>query len=140
MEEKFGPGVTLTATAYYNKRSDMIVTNASRDSDAAAMDYYNNDGIGKSYGAELMLQARGERFFGWAAYTFSRSERRDHPMSDWRLFDTDQSHNLIILGSVKLGDRKQWQLGGRFQFTTGTPYTPVDGAVFEADRNTYTPV
>jgi outer membrane receptor protein involved in Fe transport len=140
MEEKLAPGVTVTATTYYNKLSDMVVPAMARDSTDAAMDYYNNDGIGKSYGVELLAKARSDRFFGWAAYTYSRSERRDHPASDWRLFDTDQSHNLVLVGSYKHGEHKQWQFGGRFQFTTGTPYTPVEGAIFESDKNTYQPV
>src|SRR5439155_900134 len=64
-------------------------------------------------------------------------ERQDHPINDWRKFDTDQTHNLIALGSYK--PNKRWQLGARFQYTSGTPSTPVVGAVFESDRNSYTP-
>jgi outer membrane receptor protein involved in Fe transport len=141
VESKLAPGITLATTAYYVDRSDMIV---QREARADAMpgngtDTYENAGIGRSYGAEMLLQARGERFFAWAAYTFARSERQDHVMDPWRKFDEDQTHNLVVLASYKLGAAKQWQVGGRFQYTTGLPYTPVSGAVFDSDRNTYTP-
>ncbi len=141
IEQKVMPGVTLQTTAYYVDRTDMIVPREQRGDAMSSdgSDTYINEGIGRSYGAEMLLQARTERFFGWAAYTFARSERRDHPTSNWRMFDEDQTHNLIVLGSIKLGRANQWQVGGRFQYTTGEPYTPVTGAVFESDRNSYSP-
>jgi outer membrane receptor protein involved in Fe transport len=141
VEEKLAKGVSLTATAYYIDRSDMIVAAAARGQGMATdgSGTYVNEGIGRSYGAELLLQARTDRFFGWAAYTFGRSERRDHQMDGWRLFDSDQSHNLIVLGSMKLGQGGKWQIGGRFQLTSGTPYTPVMGAIYDSDRNKYDP-
>ncbi len=141
VEEKLAKGVSLTATAYAIERSDMIVPAAARGQGASTdgSGTYVNDGVGRSYGAELLLQARGSRFFGWAAYTYGRSERRDRPMDETRLFDSDQTHNLIVLGSVKLGRDHKWQLGGRFQLTSGTPYTPVMGAIYDSDRNAYEP-
>ena len=141
IEQKVAPGISLTATGYYIDRSDMIVSANARGEGATGDGSmtYENAGIGRSWGTELLLQARGEKFFGWAAYTFSRSSRRDHEMDDWRLFDSDQQHNLIMLGSVKLGAKDQWQLGGRFQLTSGSPYTPVSGSTFDSDRNSYRP-
>jgi outer membrane receptor protein involved in Fe transport len=139
IEQKVGKGLTFTGTVYYNDRSDMLVPAMAR-SDGGSTDgtgAYENAGTGTSYGAELLLQARTDRFFGWAAYTFSRSKRVDRPMEEERLFDSDQTHNLIVLGSYKLDTK--WQVGGRFQLTSGSPYTPVVGAVFDSDRNTYNP-
>jgi hypothetical protein len=133
LERTVAPGVTLQATGYYAAKSDLIVP---------ALDpshgYYDNSGAGRSYGGELLVRARTRRFFGWAAYTLGHSERRDHPGEPWRLFDDDQTHNLVVLGSLKVGAR--WQLGARFQYTSGLPYTPVMGAVFSSDSNTYTPM
>jgi hypothetical protein len=141
LEEKIAKGLTFTATAYYNDRSDLIVAASDRTTGMTTdgTGAYVNGGTGRSYGAELLLQARGKKYFGWAAYTFARSDRRDTPMSETRLFDSDQTHNLVVLGSVKLGAGDKWQIGGRFQLTSGTPFTPVDGAVFDSDRNTYMP-
>jgi outer membrane receptor protein involved in Fe transport len=141
VEHKIVPGLTLQSTAYYIAQSDLIVEQAGRAGATSAdgNNTYDNAGIGRAYGAELMLQARFDRFFGWVSYTYARSERQDQPGAAWRLFDDDQSHNLVVLGSYKLGDRQQWQVGARFQYTTGTPYTPVSGSIYDSDRNQYMP-
>jgi len=139
LENKLGQGITMTTTIYYNDRSDLITAAGAR-ADAMESDgtnTYTNDGTGRSYGAELLLQARTDNFFGWAAYTYARSERKDNEMAESRLFDSDQTHNLVVLGSYKFGAGAKWQVGGRFQLTTGTPYTPVVGAVFNSDINNY---
>ena len=50
-------------------------------------------GIGRSYGTQFLLrQQQVGRFFGWISYSILRSERKDAPDLDWRLFDYDQSH------------------------------------------------
>jgi hypothetical protein len=140
VEQKLGHGLEVTATGFGIDRRDMIVF-AQGDRTSAqegdGTDTYSNDGTGTTYGAEVLLSLRNERFFGWLAYTLSRSERRDHPMEDVRLFDHDQTHNLILVGSYKLG---AWQMGGRFQYTTGSPYTPVTGSTYMSDANTYEPI
>jgi hypothetical protein len=56
-----------------------------------------------------------------------------------RLFDFDQTHNLVLVGSHRFGKDKHWQVGARFQLTTGKPWTPVTGSVFNSDLNYYRP-
>ena len=138
-ETKVGDGVSLATTAYYIDRSDMVVQRTDRTGAMSSdgSDTYDNAGVGRSYGAEFLLKAHFADFFGWVAYTYASSDRQDHPMDAWRKFDTDQTHNLIALASYKPTPR--WQLGARFQYTSGTPDTPVVGAVFDSDRNSYTP-
>jgi hypothetical protein len=87
----------------------------------------NNDGTGRIYGFELLARrALTERFFGWVAYTFSRSQRRDRPGVPLRLFDNDQTHVLTVIGSYKLP--AGWDVGARFRFSSGNPLTPITGA------------
>src|SRR5207248_5255138 len=48
----------------------------------------SNDGAGRVYGAELLLRHDlAHNFFGWVAYTLSRSERRRAAGRDFQLFD-----------------------------------------------------
>jgi hypothetical protein len=77
-------------------------------------------------------------FFGWVAYTLSRSERRDSPDGEDYRFDHDQTHILTALGSYKLG--RGWQAGARFRYVTGSPYTPNVGGVMDYDSGAYAPV
>ncbi|HEU5058868.1 MAG TPA: TonB-dependent receptor [Kofleriaceae bacterium] len=139
LEQKLGRGLELTTTGFYMDRSKLIVFAQGDRTDQMENDgsgTYSNEGEGRTYGAEALLRLRSDAFFGWIAYTLSRSERRDHPMDAERLFDHDQTHNVVLVASYKLG---RWQLGGRFQYTTGSPYTPVTGATFMSDANEYQP-
>jgi TonB family protein len=95
-----------------------------------------NKGIGRVYGGELLVrQELFHNFFGWVSYTISRSERKDYPDSPWRLFSSDQTHILTILGSYKLP--RGYQVGLRFRYVTGNPYTPVQQAYFNASSGQY---
>ncbi|HEX8954400.1 MAG TPA: hypothetical protein VF945_21245, partial [Polyangia bacterium] len=95
-----------------------------------------NDGIGRVYGGELLVrQELWHNFFGWVAYTVSRSERRDHPDQPWHLFSSDQTHILTVLGSYKLG--RGYQVGLRFRYVTGNPFTPIQQTYFNANSGSY---
>jgi hypothetical protein len=95
-----------------------------------------NDGIGRVYGGELLVrQEMFHNFFGWISYTLSRSERKDHPDQPWRLFSSDQTHILTILGSYKLP--RGYQVGLRFRYVTGNPYTPIKQTYFNSSTGEY---
>jgi hypothetical protein len=97
---------------------------------------YLNTGVGRIYGAEILLRHRpSSRFFGWLAYTISRSERRDAPGLPYRVFQFDQTHILTVIGSYQLG--RGWEIGARFRLVSGNPVTPVAGSVFNGDSGTY---
>ena len=73
-------------------------------------DALTQDGIGRAYGGQLLLrQELLHGFFGWITYSLIRSERRDHPEHDWRLFDFDQTHVLGVVASYQLGHG--WDVG-----------------------------
>jgi hypothetical protein len=96
------------------------------------------EGVGRAYGVEVLLrQQPWHGFFGWIAYTLSRSERRDTPGSSWRLFDADQPHVLTAVASRELG---AWTVGLRFRYARGFPRTPVVGAFYDAKDDLYQPI
>jgi hypothetical protein len=45
---------------------------------------------------------------------------------------------LTALGSYKLG--RGWQMGARFRYVTGSPYTPNIGGVMDYDAGVYAPL
>ncbi len=99
---------------------------------------YDNSGDGYVYGGEVMLRHNWtDRFFGWVSYSISRSMRNDGAGTPHRPFDMDQRHNLVALASWQFA--KGWRLGGRFQFTSGEPYTRIRGSIFNADTGSYLP-
>ena len=134
MEHNFSRYVSLSAEGFYKDLDDQIIAQPSVQGAA-----YLNSGIGRIYGGEILLRHRpSSRFFGWLAYTISRSERRDSPASTYRIFQFDQTHILTLIGSYRLG--RGWEVGLRFRFVTGNPTTPIIGAVYNGDTGTYTQI
>jgi outer membrane receptor protein involved in Fe transport len=138
-ERELLPGLTAQATGFYTARSNLIGFASDGRTTATGASAYVNDGTGQTYGGELMVTTRGPHHFGWLAYTLARSLRRDGAGAPQRLFDFDQTHNLVLVGSRRFGKDDHWQIGGRFQFTTGKPYTPVLGAQYESALGRYQP-
>jgi TonB family protein len=103
---------------------------------------YNNQGQGYVVGAETLLKYKpDQRFFGWLAYTLSRSVLQDSPDGPEYLFQYDQTHNLTVLGSYRLG--RGWEFGARFRLVSGPLETPTLGvlpALYAADAGAYTPL
>ncbi|WP_394821877.1 TonB family protein [Pendulispora albinea] len=82
-----------------------------------------NSGVGKAYGLETLIRYKPDsRFFGWLAYTLSRSTRQDTPSDLERLSPFSQTHILTVLGSYRLG--RGWEFGARFRLVSGSMYTP----------------
>ncbi len=137
IEQELAPSVELSAEGFYKTFDDLIVTapDASRPSGTA----YANVGSGRAFGGEFMLRYQADSdFFGWVAYTLSRSERRDAPGQPLYRFDYDQTHILNALASYDIG----WgvRLGARFRYVTGNPYTPYVGGVADYDAGAYSPL
>jgi TonB family protein len=134
MEHNFSRYLSLSVEGFYKDLDQQIVAQPSIQGAA-----YLNSGIGRIYGGEILFRHRpSARFFGWLAYTISRSERRDSPESAYRIFQFDQTHILTLIGSYRLG--RGWELGLRFRFVTGNPTTPIIGAVYNGDTGTYTQI
>ncbi len=133
-EHDFSRYVSLSMEGFYKTLDDQIVSQPG----ITASPYLNSGG-GRIYGGEILLRHRpSERFFGWLAYTISRSERRDGPGADYRIFQFDQTHILTAIASVRLG--RGWEAGLRFRLVSGNPLTPVAGALFNGDTGTYTQI
>jgi hypothetical protein len=96
-------------------------------------------GEGFVYGAETLIRYKpDERFFGWLAYTLSRSVRRQLPGGPLQLAAFDQTHILTVLGSYKLG--RGWELGARFRLVSGNPYTPNTYGFYDESAGAYLPM
>ncbi len=130
-EHNFSRYLSLSVEGFYKDLDDQVIAQPSVQGPA-----YLNTGIGRIYGGEVLFRHRpSARFFGWLAYTISRSERRDSPESAYRVFQFDQTHILTLIGSYRLG--RGWEVGLRFRFVTGNPATPIIGAVYNGDSGTY---
>lgn len=128
--------LSLDLTGFFTRSTGL----AMRSADAAPLpaQALESSGRGRAYGLQVMLrQGEWKSLFGWVAYTFMRSERRDRPGEIWRLSDYDQTHVLTALAGYRLP--KGFELGARFRLASGFPRTAVSDAWFDATRNLYQP-
>lgn len=132
--------LTLDVTGFYKDLDNLV----SRTEETEIVDgeispiVYNNGGVGRVYGLELLLRHDfANNFSGWVSYTLSRAERQDQGSNEWRLFDYDQTHILTVLGTYHLP--KNWSIGMRWRLVSGSPYTPRTGSVYVVDDGVYEP-
>jgi TonB family protein len=139
VEHRFLPFLSLDAQLYAIRRFDMIVpTTAVRTADDGTLQplRFTNQGGAYSYGLEVILKHDvTRRFYGWLAYTLSRSMEQQGPGGPYAPFVFDQTHILTLVASVRLG--VGWELGARFRLVSGRPETPVLGGVFDSDQDLY---
>jgi hypothetical protein len=128
------PTLHIETDLFWKDMHDLVVRGEDPDGPALV-----NDGRGRAYGAQFLVRQQMSRnFMGWVSYTFSRSERQDHPGEAWHPFQFDQTHILTLLASYKLP--RGFQVGARYRYVTGNPTTPIVGAYFDANSDRYTPL
>lgn len=82
---------------------------------------------GRSYGVEFLAQQKlFKGFYGIVAYTLVRSEFKDRN-GDYAPSAWDNQHIVSLTGGKKF--KKNWELGVKWRFSAGTPYTPIDIAL-----------
>jgi hypothetical protein len=124
VEREFTRNIEASLEGFY-KELDYLVSNG-----------HGNGGTGLIYGAETLIRYKpDERFFGWLAYTLSRSLRRDYPGAPLRESTFDQTHILTVLGSYRLG--RGWEIGARYRLVSGNLYTPNTYGFFDENGSTY---
>lgn len=100
---------------------------------------YENRGKARMKGLEFFLKhEQGSRFFGWVNYTLAYSERYDYKEREWVVFDRNILNNFQLVASYNLP--KNMNIGLRFQYTDGYPYTPVKRVLYyDASNFRYMP-
>jgi hypothetical protein len=140
IEREVTDNVEVNVEGFYKDLSQLVSRSAGLDGTFA----YDNRGSGYVIGGETLIKYKADaRFFGWLAYTLSRSIRQDEPDGRSYPFQFDQTHILTVLGSYKLG--RGWEAGARFRLVSGPLDTPALSApnlpaVFAADAAAYTPL
>ncbi len=120
LEHLFSEDTRATLEVYRKDLASVVIENDSTN-------ILDNKGSGYAEGIELSFQKKFTRgFVGSASYSYSVSKRRDtdeFPLYD---FEFDRPHIVNLIAGIELSDH--WQLGIKFQFASGNPYTPVIGA------------
>ncbi len=125
-------GLRFTLEAFYKKynqvpvsvRNGISLANLGADFNVLGNEAIVSAGQGKAYGMEFFVQKKlTQNFFGILSYTFYRSlysgANGKYVASSW-----DNQHLLSITTGYKF--RRNWELGIKFRYQGGAPYTPFD--------------
>lgn len=107
-----------------SSRTGISLSNLGTDFTALGNEKVITNGKGKAYGVEFFAQKKlTDRFFGILSYTFYRSLYSGFDgillPSSW-----DNRHLLSVTWGYKF--KRNWELGLKFRFQGGAPYTPFD--------------
>ncbi|MFM7218401.1 MAG: TonB-dependent receptor [Bacteroidota bacterium] len=108
----------------FNLRDSISIANQGNDFGVIGNTPVRFDNQGRSYGAEVMVQQRfNGNFYGIIAYTLLKSEFQDFN-SDYIPSSWDFRNTLSLTGGYYF--KRNWELGMRFRYNSGQPYTPYD--------------
>lgn len=127
-----GDDLRFTVEGFYKRyanvpvsvRDGISLSNLGSDFNVLGNEAVTTNGTGRTYGMEFFAQKKlTKRFFGILSYTFYNSAYtgRDNRFiaSSW-----DNRHLLSITWGYKF--RRNWELGLKFRYQGGAPYTPFD--------------
>ena len=119
IDQRIGNETKATIEVYHKELHDLIV-----DPDSTQL--LLNTGSGYAEGIEFSLQKKFTvGFVGSASYTYSVSKRKDNAAELLYNFEYDRPHIINLIAGMEVG--KGWQIGAKFQFASGNPYTPIVG-------------
>ncbi|MBI5006088.1 MAG: TonB-dependent receptor [Nitrosomonadales bacterium] len=104
--------------AYYKKFGNLVISDPLLN--------YINAASGKAYGLELLIKKEEtDRLSGWFVLNLARSSRRNDVTGEAFRFQYDQPVNTTLVGAYKLSEA--WSFGMKWNYHSGTPYTPILG-------------
>ncbi|MEX1002918.1 MAG: TonB-dependent receptor [Crocinitomicaceae bacterium] len=102
-------------------------------------------GIGRAYGAEVLLKKRRGKFTGWLSYNISRTEKKFEKVNEntWFPAKQDRTHDVSVVLMYKI--HPQLTVSGTWVYYTGNAVTfpsgkyIIDGQVvnYYTERNGY---
>ncbi|MEX2565633.1 MAG: TonB-dependent receptor [Cyclobacteriaceae bacterium] len=105
-------------------RNGIALANLGADFGVIGNEPVNSDAEGRAYGLELLAQQRlYNDFYGIAAITLVRSEFTN-PNTGYLPSSWDNRFIVSLTAGKRL--KRNWELGARWRFLGGTPYTPYD--------------
>jgi hypothetical protein len=108
----------------FDLRDSVSLANLGNDFGVIGNVPVSSDNEGISTGVELSVQQKfNGHLYGIFAYTFLRSEFQDingnYIPSSW-----DYRHTVSLTGGYYF--KRNWEVGARFRYNSGQPYTPYD--------------
>jgi hypothetical protein len=130
----------FTVEGFYKKYRDVPVTvkdgininNLGADFGTVGNEPVVPIGTGKTYGIEFFVQQKlTKQFFGFFSYTFFHSKFSN---ADGKLTPSAWDNRHLVSATLGYKFGRNWELGLKYRFQGGAPYTPFD---LEASRLNY---
>jgi hypothetical protein len=100
---------------------------------------YNSEGNGFAKGVDVFIKSSvANKYSTWISYAFTDSKRKQYEASTVVSANYDITHNLTFVGSYNITDNMV--TGITYRISTGKPYTPVTGGIYDTSYNVYRPV
>ena len=117
----------------FSTKDSLCLANVGSDFGIVGNEAVRSISMGRSYGFELLYQQKlFKGFYAVIAYTFVKSEFQDklqnYVPTAW------DSRNIVSLTGGKRFN-KGWEIGMRWLFSGGSPYTPYDVATSSLKQN-----
>lgn len=132
-------GNFFSSNSFYRKFDRLVIQSAAKKivNGNEVFEIYNNEGTGAAYGIENQWKYQNGDYQLVLGYTWSKSVRKSPSQAEYN-FEYDQTHNLNLINSYQISD--SWKISSRYRYVTGNPYTPVVGAIYDADNEIYFPL
>lgn len=127
-------GLRITVEGFYKQYANVAVSardgislaNLGTDFTALGNEAVNTNGKGKAYGLEFFLQKKlTKNFFGIFSYTYYRSL---YSGTDNKLVASAWDNRNLLSVTLGYKFKRNWELGLKFRYQGGAPYTPFDEA------------
>ncbi len=118
--------------SYYKKYTNLV---------SNSYNYYNYTSDGKGYvtGVDAFLKIRLKpKFNGWLSYSYVDSKRTPYEGMNEVSADYDITHTLSLVSEYNISD--YFTVGATYKISTGRPYTPVTGSIYDPSQNAYVPI
>ncbi len=110
--------MTLNVESYYKRFDQLIVVNRNKTSPQTPN--YSSEN-GDAYGGDVTIKYQLPNIYLWATYALGYVNRFDGEQVFPTIFD--RRHNVNFLANYQFGNEKSWELGARWNFGTGFPFT-----------------
>ena len=121
IEQRLSEDTKFSIEVYYKDLKNVLTGNDTNY-------VINNLGSGYTQGIEFYLQKKFTKgFVGSFSYSYSTSKRKDDDNLNEYLFEYDRPHIVNLIFGYEIFDK--WQVGMKFQYATGNPYTPYNGVI-----------
>ncbi len=114
--------ITINLEPYYKGFTQLIGINRNK---LSAQDPDFQVETGEAYGIDLSFKRETRQTYLWATYAYAFVNRDDGEQVYPTVFD--RRHNVNLLATYTFGKALQWEMGLRWNFGSGFPFTQTQG-------------